>query len=178
MLSKENWKYLLNAAVVPEEMVKAEVGANWIEVLSFPQIPDYYKDFIRYFLIPFNISGMKFSFNKDYLEQHDTVRDHIDHPEFGKDFAHISPTLRSLLQDEIIIQSNYPTWFLAAFPDVAYWALQGEGLEIVSNSTNISKYINLDFKEISFENVALMAHIKAYLDTSTKRLECVWYYAP
>jgi hypothetical protein len=94
------------------------------DLLLDDKIPENFKDLIRYFLIPNKVSILKYTLNKEYYEDPFPV-------DFRNNHKHIAPSLKKIKENPFDIAMGYPSWFFIAFPDVAFWAMKGDGLELI-----------------------------------------------
>lgn len=159
--------YLWNSGVLDREIFKGDVIDAYNELLEDEEVPMKFKEFIINFLIPYNISILKFSFNQEYFNDPFPV-------DFEYNHRHIAPSLRILKENPWDLSMGYPTWFYIAFPDVAIWAINGDGLELIKKR----------FKGLSEEELTDGRHIRPnhlndiirmYINKTNRSLECKIY---
>jgi len=109
---------------------------------------------------------MKFSLNIEFYDNPFPVDIYHNH-------KHIAPSLKEI-KDNCYIAQGYPDWFYAAFPDVALWAIKGEGFVQIKN-----KFEKLPEKELIEGNQIKMNLlddiINTYINNTGKSLECKKY---
>ena len=159
--------YLIKSGIFENKILDEDNLEDYNELLHDNEIPDFYKDLVRYFLLPYKISLLKFTLNKEYYEDPFPVDLQYDH-------KHIAPSLKKIKENPFDIAIGYPKWFFIAFPDVALWAMKGAGLELIERK----------FKNLNEEDVIDGSHIKAtilndiigmYQNNTNKSLECKKY---
>lgn len=165
-LKKEDC-YLFLSGVFEQNILDDDKLENYNELLIDIEVHDNYKDLIRYFLLPYKISSLKFTLNHEYYR--DPFPSDIRHKH-----KHIAPSLRKIKEQPFEIALGYPSWFFAAFPDVSLWAMRGEGKELVLN-----KFRSLSEDEIIQNNSIRSEHlheiIELYKSNTNKTLECMKY---
>lgn len=139
---------------------------QWRELLEDDDMPAHFKVVIRDFLLPYKINPIK------YLVNHDGTTDPTRFILYDNDPL-FSESLRKIQQNPTIRVMGYPSWFYLAFPDVALWAIKGEGKKII-----INKFSDLEEEEFIDSETNKIRHryldriIKFYLENGN-RLECV-----
>lgn len=162
-----NADYLHKSGALSKEQLEEDSTDVYDEKLSDSNTDDFFKKLIKDFLLPFRISSFKFIFNKDYFEGHWSVRMSIDE-------SRIAPSLVKLVNNPEMRAAGYPKWFYLAFPDVAWWALAGEGLDIIRDRFGhlpASEVIEGDKLESSY----LKMIINLYKEQTNNHLECSIY---
>jgi hypothetical protein len=159
--------YLIKSGVFEQNILNDDKLDHYNDLLRDNEIPENFKDLIRYFLIPYKISILKFTLNKEYYENPFPVDFHNNH-------KHIAPSLKKIKENPFDIAMGYPSWFYVAFPDVALWAMKDDGLELIEKR----------FKNLSEEELVDGNHIRAnllndiiklYQSNINKPLECKKY---
>jgi hypothetical protein len=159
--------YLIKSGVLKQKTLDDDKIDQYNDLLQDKETPDFFKDLIRNFLIPYKISPLKFTLNKKYYE--DPFPMDLEH-----DHKHIAPSLKKIKENPWDIAMGYPSWFFVAFPDVALWVMKGAGLEIIK-----SRFKNLSAEEL-IDGKHLRANllndiIKLYQSNTNKPLECKKY---
>jgi len=140
---------------------------QWNELLADDELPVENQNIIKEFLIPHKISPLKWFLNNGYYKDPFPADFHYNH-------MHIAPTLKILKENPSHIAMGYPSWFFISFPDVAYWAMIGDGNAIIkSNFKNIKEEDLIDGKHI--HKNWLNEIIKLYQESTRKALECQIY---
>jgi hypothetical protein len=94
--------------------------------------------------------------------------------DFQHDHKHIAPSLKIIKENPYDIAMGYPSWFYIAFPDVALWAMKGDGSELIKKRfENLSEDELVDGKHIRAN--LLNDIIKLYQSNTNKPLECKKY---
>lgn len=106
------------------ELLKNEELAQWRELASDVQVPIYFRTTIEDFFIPYRISLKKFLVNRDAYNSPTFIIEYDGSPLLSK-------TLKIFLEDPSLRAMGYPSWFYQSFPDVAMWAIKGNGNVIV-----------------------------------------------
>ena len=159
--------YLIKSGVFEQKILDEDKLDHYNDLLRDNKIPENFKDLIRYFLIPYKISILKYTLNKEYYEDPFPVDFHNNH-------KHIAPSLKKIKENPFDIAMGYPSWFFIAFPDVAFWAMKSDGLELIKKR----------FKNLSEEELIEGNHIRAnllndiiklYQNSTNKPLECKIY---
>ena len=162
--------YLYKSGVIPEEILEDDNLDKYNLLLQDEKTSDFLKSLIKYFLVPYKISLLKFTLNKEYYENPYPI-------DFTNNHIYISPSLKKikkLKENPFNIPLGYPNWFFIAFPDVALWAFEGEGLKLIKNRfKNIPEDELVDGKHISPD--LLDDIIKLYQNNTNKQLECKKY---
>ena len=137
------------------------------DLLRSDEISEQRRNLIKDFLLPYEISLLKYTLNGEYFNNPFPVDLHHNH-------KHIAPSLKRLKENQFDIALGYPKWFLFAFPDVALWARYGEGAELV-----LRRFKNLSEKDAIEGNQikAFLLHeiIQLYQRNINKPLECKKY---
>jgi len=159
--------YLYKSKVLDQRILDDDKLEHYNDLLFDENVPVYFKDLIKYFLLPYKISILKFTFNKEYFEDPFPF-------DFEHNHQHIAPSLRVIKEDQFNIPMGYPSWFCAGFPDVAIWAMKGDGRELI-----FKRYENLPEEEL-IEGRYIKADIindmiKLYQSNTNKPLECKLY---
>lgn len=137
---------------------------QWHELLEAEDISAYFKDLIRQFFIPYQIDPIKFMINKDATS--DPYR-YIMY----QDKAQFSNTLQKFQEDPTLKAMGYPDWFYCAFPDVAMWAIKGEGNKVIKNEfAHLEEHELIDLNRRQLKDL----HLKKIIDLykSGHKLEC------
>jgi hypothetical protein len=159
--------YLIKSGVFEQKILDDDKIDLYNDLLRDDKIPENYKDLIRYFLIPNKISILKYTLNKEYYENPFPVDFHNNH-------KHIAPSLKKIKENPFDIAMGYPSWFFIAFPDVAFWAMKGDGLELIKKRfKNLSEEELIDGNHIRAN--LLNDIIKLYQNNTNKPLECKIY---
>jgi hypothetical protein len=161
--------YLIKSQLIDQKILDNDMN-YYKEIFESEEIPLFFKDLAKNFLLPYKISFLKFSFNKEYYEDPFPL-------DLQNDHKHIAPSLKELKnikENQFGIPMGYPSWFLIAFPDVALWAIKGAGLKLIEN-----KYKNLTDEELNdgryIRAELLNDIIKMYQSVTKKALECKNY---
>lgn len=156
--------YLINSGVFDKNVLDVDQIDQYNDFLKDAKFPDRQKDLIRNFLIPYKISPLKFNLNQQYYRDPYPV-------DLQNDHKHIAPSLRKIKENSSENAMGYPSWFFTAFPDVALWAITGEGNKLIKE-----RFQNLTEEEIIDGNHIrpniLNETIKLYLQNTNKLLEC------
>ena len=159
--------YLLKSGSFEQKILDDDKLELYNDLLRDNKTSDNIKDVIRGFFIPYKISLLKFSLNKEYYENPHTVI-------FYNNDKHIAPSLKKIMENQFDIAMGYPSWFIIAFPDVVLWVMQGDGFEIINK-----RFKNLTDDEIGDGNHIrpnlLNDTIKLYQSNTSKPLECKKY---
>ena len=158
--------YLVKSGVFDQKVLNEDTIDSYKEILSDSTISKFHRSLIQDFLIPYNISLLKYILNREYYET-----------PFAVDFKHghkqIAPSLKLIKENKTTYwAAGYPDWFYYTFPDVAIWAIKGEGNAIIKSKFSRikeSKFVDLSRKQI-WEK-----HLKRIIDMYVKRerrLEC------
>lgn len=159
--------YLIQSGVFEQKILDDDKLDHYNDLLRDDEIPENFKDLIRYFLIPYKISILKYTLNKEYYENPFPVDFHNNH-------KHIAPSLKKIKENPFDIAMGYPSWFFIAFPDVAIWAMKGEGHELIKKRfKNLSEEELIDGNHIRAN--LLNDIIKMYQSNTNKPLECKLY---
>lgn len=159
--------YLIRSGAFEKKLLDQDTLALYNSLLQDTTTSDFYKDIIRYFLLPYEISLLKFNLNNAYYEDPFPLDPHTQ-------YDHIAPSLRALKPHLSEATAAYPDWFFVAFPDVALWAIRGEGLpQVKSRFRQLSADEWLDGKHIHAN--WLNDIIQLYLSTTGQPLECKRY---
>lgn len=130
--------YLLKADYIDQEILDSEKMLSWEDVLADERTDEEFETAIKDFLIPYRISVLKYSFNRDYYENR--------YQQLGSQDKHIAPSLKIIRDDFKYKVRFYPSWFYIAFPDVLKWAVDpNEGWSKVET-------ILKPFSEVLLEN--------------------------
>ena len=160
--SKE-WKAKYGKLINDDKLV------TWNELLNDANVKmsDEHQNMIREFTIPYKISPLKWMLNNGYYKDPLPADFHYNH-------MHIAPTLKILKENPSYIAMGYPSWFIICFPDVAYWAMIGNGNAIIkSNFKKIEEKDLIDGNHI--RKKWLNEIIKLYQESTRKTLECQIY---
>lgn len=167
--------YLLQSEVVKTGLIsvqelQSESINDWYTILQDAETADEIKILIKFFFIPFNISLIKVNFNLEYSEEVGSFGS-FELSSFWKNYDHIAPTLREVYKDHFAIPFGYPKKFIACFPDVVNWAMQGEGLSLIKS---IFYKRNEDdcITDGTLNIEVLIEIVLLYLKVSKKELEC------
>lgn len=60
--------YLIKSGVFEQKILDDDKLDHYNDLLCDDKIPENFKDLIRYFLIPYKISILKYTLNKEYYE--------------------------------------------------------------------------------------------------------------
>ena len=116
---------------------------EWNEILKSKDFPEYFKELIVKFFIPYQIDPIKFLVNSDATSDPHRYIMYRDHEMFSK-------TLQKFQEDLTLKAVAYPQWFYCAFPDVAMWAIRDGGNSVVLdkllsiNELELTTYLNGD----------------------------------
>lgn len=164
--TREN-EYLLLAdldkTIIKEDYENSLIIYNsWLKEVN---ISEEFKEIVRYFFIPYNISVIKFGFNKEYSQLQDTIK------EVEKNNKLVSPSLRKMGGDRKYRAMGYPEFFYTVFPDVVIWGMM-DGYQEVKKE--LSFYVNEinDSTETHLSFPILKLIIGLYLKSTGKILEC------
>ena len=160
--------YLIKSGVYSAEELNKDTLDLYEEVLNDSKIDEFYKNLIIQFLIPHKISWIKFIFNKEYF----------DDPFPGilrNDHNDIAPSLKYIKEKwATIYASGYPGWFYIAFPDVALWAIKGDGNNIIKRKFSRLREDDL-VENKHFKPEILFKIIELYKKNTNCTLECEIY---
>lgn len=167
--------YLLQSEIVKAgylslEDIQGETINDWYTILEDNGIPEDFKVFTKFFLIPFKISTIKFEFNSDYIEEIGEFGG-MEMSSFFKNYSHVAPSLRVLYQDPFDVPFGYSKWFKICFPDVVLWVIKGEGLAVVK-SIVYKRNEDECFTNGTLNIDVLIEIVILYLKTTGKHLEC------
>jgi hypothetical protein len=159
--------YLIKSGVLEQKTLDEDNLDHYNDILRDVEVDQQFKDLIRYFLIPYKISILKFSLNQEYYQNPYPI-------DFENNHRHIAPSLKKIKENPLDVAMGYPSWFFIAFPDVALWAMKGEGVELV-----VRKFKNFSEEEL-VEGNYIRTHllndiIKLYQSNTNKPLECKLY---
>lgn len=138
---------------------------DWSTYLGDEQLSEETRRIIRQFFIPFNIDVMKFMINQDAISDPFRYVLYENNPLFSR-------TLKKFQEDSSLKAVGYPDWFYAAFPDVAHWAIKGEGNRLVKTQLGTlseSQVIDLSRNQIREEHLQMV--VELYVKTG-QTLEC------
>lgn len=159
--------YLLKSGVFEKKIQDDDNLEQYNDILHDDEASNNFKDLIRYFLIPYKISILKYTLNKEYYEDPFPIDNHNNH-------KHIAPSLKKLKENPLEIAMGYPSWFLIAFPDVSLWVMKGDGFEIIKN--RFEKCTEEELSDGNHIRLNLLNDIiKLYLLKTNKSLECKKY---
>lgn len=113
--TKTKVNYLLQADYLDQEILDSEKMLSWEEILADERTDEEFEEAIKDFLIPYRISVLKYSLNRDYYEN--------PYQKLGSQDKHIAPSLKIIRDDFKYKVRFYPSWFYIAFPDVLKWAV-------------------------------------------------------
>ncbi len=156
--------YLIKSGVFEQKILDDDKLEHYNNLLCDEEIPKNFKDLILYFLIPYKISILKYSLNKEYFADPFPYDLHNKH-------KHIAPSLTKIKENQFDIPMGYPSWFFIAFPDVALWVMKGEGIQHVKKRIkDLSEEDLFDGNHIRTN--FLHDFIKLYQTNTNKPLEC------
>lgn len=125
----------------------------------------YFRDGIRTLFIPYKISPKKFVINLNCME-------------IGNSYSYEYQSASTMTLGEWCMMPQwqrpmgFTEWFLAAFPDVAYWMQTAPGHDYVSEKfDNLPEYEIIDSSVRRFRISFLKQLIDAYLSKSKLPLE-------
>lgn len=163
-LNNNNADYLVKSGVLDQEKLNEDTLDIYKDILADNDADESFKQIILHFFIPYQISFYKFIFNNDYYKTPEFTR-------FTINKRQISPTLIVLMENPAIRALGYPHWFYVAFPDVAWWALQGKGNPIIKREIGSLPIAEvLDGKEMKYSIIKLI--IDLYQRHTNNMLEC------
>lgn len=160
-----NVDYLVKAECFDKKVFEEENIETYNELLSDNEVSESFKKIIRSFLIPFKISPLKYSINDDYYSNASL---------FVFKSKQVAPTLIKLIETDAYTAAGYPRWFYVAFPDVAWWAIRGDGKKLI-----FKKFEKLTESELiegrSLRPELLKVIVDLYLEKASNILECEIY---
>jgi len=160
----QNDCYLINSGVVEKKILDDDKLEYYNVLLQDNKNSNDFKNVIKDFLVPYKISLLKFFLNKEYYEDPFPVDMQNNHKQ-------IAPSLRIIKKNPSEVAMGYPIWFFVAFPDVALWAMKGDGHDLI-----IKRFGHLTEEDLIYNNeirpVILDETIKLYQDFTKKPLEC------
>ena len=153
-------------ALYREHMKRLKFSLNqWTELYEDDNIVSSFKTIIEDFLLPYGVDYNKFMTNTAALDDpfgHITFEDNKDYSQTLTQF-HLNASKAP----------GYPDWFYAAFPDVAMWAISGEGNKLFhakySTYTEAELLNPINKKRLS--DTILREVLDSYISTG-HRLEC------
>lgn len=135
---------------------------KWNQFLDNPETSSDLKDLIIHFLDPYKISPMKFIM-------------HLEASSSGNYYGYgdyLSPNTVGFLTGSLNKAMGYPDWFYLAFPDVAKWAIDGSGMEIIEKQfAHLPEDECIDSSTGTLKESLLKKIIEAYLNCGHE-LEC------
>ena len=137
----------------------------WQELLADAQVSPIMKTIIRDFFIYYKIDPVKYSINMDATADPYRFLMYEDEPLFSKSLQEFQkrPSLKAL---------GYPDWFYLAFPDVALWALDGLGVEVIRKEfSHFTEEMLIDLNRRQIKEQHLKRVIDLYL-LEDNLLEC------
>lgn len=160
--------YLIASNVFEKKVLDEDKLELYNELLLDSEIPDSLKFLIKNFLLPYKISILKWTLNKEYYEDPYPV-------DFRNDHKQIAPSLKIIKQDPVgTWTEGYPSWFYIVFPDVLLWAIKGEGNRLIKKK--FEYYSEEQFIEGNrIRPDVLNEIIQMYLKNTGKPLECKKY---
>ena len=165
-INLNNSDYLVKSGVLDKAQLSEDTVESYKGMLEDKDTDPTYHKLISNFLLPYRISFFKFIFNKDYY------REVVDKSERTR--RQIAPSLVKLMDDPTCRANGYPHWFYIAFPDVALWAMIGNG-----NSILKQEFAKLPMEKIiengGFSIPFLKMIIELYKQDTNNRLECEMY---
>lgn len=163
-LNKNNADYLLHSGLFEKGDLDEDPEVDYNKLLAKNDTDEFFKKLIINFLLPYRISVFKFMFNKEYYNTPEVAQ-------FAMNKKPIAPSLLLLVENPMVRSLGYPNWFYIVFPDVAWWALQGEGNPIVKEvfgNLPIGEVVEGDKLKYSF----LQQIINLYIKQTNNMLEC------
>lgn len=159
--------YLITSNAFEKKVLDEDSLSLYNGILNDEKASGYFKDLIIKFLLPFKISLLKFSLNKEFYEDPFPVNIHNN--------IQVAPSLKIIKENPFdYISLGYPSWFYMAFPDVALWAMNGEGQILIKNK--FKKYSEDELTDGNHIRANLLKYIiKLYLSKTGKSLECKKY---
>lgn len=143
--------------------MKKQELKQWEQFANDCDTPNFFKTIILDFFIFYEISFLKYSINND------ATSDPFRYLMYDTNTL-FSSSLKAFQEETTMKAVGYPNWFYLAFPDVAMWAIKGEGNKIIKEQLS-----NLSEKEVIFNNVIRNEHLKTiinlYKQNSKKQLE-------
>lgn len=140
----------------------------WEQILRENSPNEYFYKVTKSFMLEYKLDFEKVSSNKQYLEN-PTAFDIMS--KFGdKEVSDPTPSLKTIVDEDVFTAAGYPDWYVASFPDVYLWATR-DGLPIVK--VLFSAYREADIIEDGKINLFFLnALVKNYLRHKSNRLEC------
>lgn len=139
----------------------------WTELANDSEVPLSMRSAISELFIPYKISIKKFHVNQDATSDPFRYLMYDTNTLFSK-------TLKIFQQNPTLKAVGYPNWFYLAFPDVALWAIKGNGNKIIKEQFN-----NLSEDELISDNIIRLKYIKKiinlYSQNTAKVLEVSIY---
>lgn len=137
---------------------------EWEALLSDDSVAERFKWVIRTFLKPHNIDPTKFTTNMDATSDPYRYLMYRDNKNF-------SSTLQQFQENPSLKAMGYPEWFYWAFPDVAMWAIRGQGNKLVKEKLEgLAEEDLVDFDKNHLKEGILKTIINLYLVDG--ELEC------
>ena len=159
--------YLIESKVFDKKTLDEDALELYNDFLNYSTISDYNKLVIEEFLLPYNISPLKWTLNEGYFSDPFPV-------DLENNHSHIAPSLKILKENPLNRAQGYPTWFYIAFPDVALWAMGKEGFSIISDK--FKNYTEEQLIEGKFIRPEFLNEvIQMYLRNTHNSLECKKY---
>lgn len=162
-VTKNDDCYLIKSGIFSNEQLKEDQPEIFYELLSDNKSKKEIGPSVNNFLIPYNISFYKFMFNSEYYND--------PNPLDNNNCSHIAPSLKIIKQNPLDFTVGFPNWFFYAFPDVAVWALKGEGYDIIEQV-----FKDYSQNELLIDNYlkdsVLKKTIECYLTETNIELEC------
>lgn len=158
--------YLIKSNKFDNEILKNENYNDWYrKVLRNDIIPET-KTIILKFLIPYKISKIKLELNEEFLSNPYMYM--FDNRDI------ISPSLLMLQKETLTFPPGYPNWFYCAFPEVAWWVVEGSGTEFMI--TNYGNSPASEFMDGQYVKSSIIKQlIEAYFEKTGNKLECTTY---
>ena len=123
--------YLRQSNKFSESMIEEDNLSKYDDLLTNSRLSTEFRNVISNFLIPYNISILKYTLNKEFFEDKTPSYVRLDR-------SHYAPSLRNLKEKQMFA-FGYPQWFYVAFPDVAYWALGSGNLRVKGLISNLAE---------------------------------------
>lgn len=163
----DNSDYLVKAGTIDQKRLDEDSLELYDDILN-GDLDEYTKQIISIYYRPFEISILKYMLNREYLYDPNPIDLRHGH-------SQIAPSLKIIKENWISHNApGYPSWFYMVFPDVAIWAIKGDGKKLIIKKfrkLNESEFI--ENKQIKGEY--LIEIIKLYKSKTGNTLECAIY---
>lgn len=124
---------------------------QWNNLANDPEVPLSLRLAITELFIPYKISIVKFNVNLDATSDPYRYFIYDENTLFSK-------SLRTFQQDPTLKAFGYPDWFYLAFPDVAIWAIRGDG-----NKTIKEQFKDLSENDLVSNRSIRLEHLKTII---------------